>query len=329
MISDLAGEVFGIEDDETFSEVSIKLFRFQAKKNPVYNSFIKNLGIDPSGISNILDIPFLPAEIFKTKKVIVDDLKEKVVFESSGTTGSVPGRHYVVDPLIYERSFIGTFKRFYGDPADFFIAALIPSYTERQNSSLVYMMNTLIGMSGDNNSGFYRDNRELLVKNINNAKSSGFRTLLLGVSYALLDLATDISPDLRGTIVMETGGMKGRRKEITRHELHSILKEGFKVPLIHSEYGMTELLSQAYSPGDGLFYCPPWMKIVIRDPRDPLCVTDRKGITGGINIIDLANIYSCSFISTGDYGRIDETGGFEVTGRFDNADIRGCNLMAD
>jgi phenylacetate-coenzyme A ligase PaaK-like adenylate-forming protein len=329
MISDLTEEVFNIEDDEAFFKASMKIFRFQADNNSVYKSFIMNLGIDPAEITNIRDIPFLPAEVFKTRKVIIDNLEEKIVFESSGTTGSVPGRHFVADPSVYEKSFLSTFRRFYGDPADYFIAALLPSYTERQNSSLVYMMNSLTGMSGDRNSGFYMNDMERLVENISNARASGFRTLLLGVSFALLDLAVDISPDLDGTIVMETGGMKGRRKEITREELHSILKKGLNVQSVHSEYGMTELLSQAYSRGDGLFFCPPWMRPLIRDPRDPLFVTDSKGITGGINIIDLANIFSCSFISTGDYGRIDSSGGFEVRGRFDNADIRGCNLMAD
>jgi hypothetical protein len=230
---------------------------------------------------------------------------------------------------LYERSFNGSFSLFYGDPEDYLIAALLPSYTEREGSSLVYMAEKLIKASRHPRSGFYRDNIPDLIEKINIAKKENKKILLLGVSFALLDLAEQYSPDLSGVTVMETGGMKGRRKEITRQELHSILKEKFNVPAIHSEYGMTELISQAYSKGDGIFYCPPWMKVVIRDPQDPLTSFTETGKTGGINIIDLANINSCSFIATGDLGKINEDGGFEVLGRFDNSDIRGCNLLAE
>jgi len=230
---------------------------------------------------------------------------------------------------IYEESFIRSFRYFYGDPSRYFIAALLPSYTERKNSSLVYMVNGLIKKSIYINSGFYNENPEDLIKNIQDAKLHGRKTLLIGVSFALLDLAEGFAPDLSGTIVMETGGMKGRRKEITRKELHEILTRKFNVPVIHSEYGMTELLSQAYSGGNGIFYSPPWMKILIRDPQDPLAIINEYGKSGGISIIDLANIHSCSFIASGDYGKLNEDGGFEVSGRFDNSDIRGCNLMAE
>jgi hypothetical protein len=252
-----------------------------------------------------------------------------MIFESSRTTGTAPSRHFVHDLKIYEQSFLKAFRYFYGDPSEYFIAALLPSYSERQNSSLIYMIATLIRKSLNRDIGFYGDNLKDLIRNIQKAKSAGQKTFLLGVSFALLDLANTFSPDLSGTIVMETGGMKGRRKEITREELHDILTHKLNVPFIHSEYGMTELMSQAYSGGDGIFYCPPWMKIIIRDPQDPLSIFREYGKTGGINIIDLANIYSCSFISTNDFGKLHEYGGFEVSGRFDNSDIRGCNLMAE
>lgn len=329
MISDLPDLIFGIEDFQSFSKTALRIFRFQAEKNPVYRQFISSLGRTLSGIKEIYDIPFLPVEFFRSQTVLIENLHAATVFETSRTTGEAPGRHFVHDPGLYEKSFLNSFRHFYGEPEEFFIAALLPSYTERQNSSLVYMMNSLIKKSSDSNSGFYNNNPVGLIRNIQKAKDSGIKTFLIGVSFALLDLADDYSPDLSGTIVMETGGMKGRRKEITREELHNRLKLKFKVPVIHSEYGMTELLSQAYSGGDGIFYCPPWMKIIIRDPHDPLAVINECGTTGGINIIDLANIYSCSFIATSDFGKLHEDGGFEVLGRFDDSDIRGCNLMAE
>ncbi|MCX6333419.1 MAG: acyl transferase [Bacteroidia bacterium] len=215
----------------------------------------------------------------------------------------------------------------YGDPSEYMIAALLPSYTERENSSLVYMMDHLIRISTIAGSGFYKNDTLPMISAISAARAQNRKVLLMGVSYALLDLAEQYSPDLHDVIVMETGGMKGRRKEITRMELHSVLKETFNVNAIHSEYGMTELLSQAYSKGDGIFNCPPWMKIMIREPQDPLTLITEPGITGGINIIDMANIHSCSFISTGDLGKLHDDGSFEVLGRIDNSDIRGCNLL--
>jgi hypothetical protein len=228
---------------------------------------------------------------------------------------------------LYKESFLKTFHLFYGKPDDYLIAALLPSYVERKGSSLVYMAECLIRESNYNGSGFYKDNSEELISVIKSAKSEKKRVLLLGVTFALLDLAEKLSPDLSDVIVMETGGMKGRRKELTRTELHSILKEKLNVQSVHSEYGMTELLSQAYSKSDGVFNCPPWMKILIRDPLDPLNIYNEPGVTGGINIIDLANLNSCSFISTGDLGKRHQDDGFEVLGRFDNSDIRGCNLL--
>jgi phenylacetate-coenzyme A ligase PaaK-like adenylate-forming protein len=328
MTGDLPDLIFDLKDSGSFADTALRIFKFQAVNNPVYRHFISSLGRTVSGIRNVYDIPFLPAEFFKSQTVAIENQSFEAVFESSRTTGDTPSRHFVHDLKLYEKSFQNSFRYFYGDPSEYFIAVLLPSYNERQNSSLIYMMNGLIKKSGNRNSGFYDNNPEDLIRTIQMAKNSGQKNLLLGVSFALLDLAGNYSPDLSGTIVMETGGMKGRRKEITREELHEILKLKLNVQSIHSEYGMTELLSQAYSQGNGIFHCPPWMKILIRDPQDPLTVTDEQGRMGGINIIDLANIYSCSFIATSDFGKLHENGGFGISGRFDNSDVRGCNLMA-
>jgi phenylacetate-coenzyme A ligase PaaK-like adenylate-forming protein len=327
MTGALADIIFDLKDPKSFSDTALRIFKFQAEKNPVYRCFISSLGKTVSGIKEINDIPFIPAEFFKNHTVAIENQPFETVFESSRTTGDAPGRHFVHDLKLYEKSFHNSFRYFYGDPSEYFIAALLPSYRERQNSSLIYMMNGLIKESRNRNSGFYDDNQKELIRNLQLAKDSGQKRLLLGVSFALLDLASNFPADLSGTIVMETGGMKGRRKEITREELHEILKSKMNLGSVHSEYGMTELLSQAYSSGNGIFHCPPWMKILIRDPQDPFSVSGEKGMTGGVNIIDLANIYSCSFIATGDFGKINEKGGFGISGRFDNSDIRGCNLM--
>ena len=329
MTDDLPDHIFELSDPSAFSSAALRIFRFQAEGNPVYRQFIMSLGKNADRIENIADIPFIPAEFFKSHTVAIENLQFEAIFESSRTTGTDPGRHFVHDLKLYEKSFLASFRHFYGEPSGYMIAALLPSYSERQNSSLIYMMRGLISESRNKFSGFYNESPADLIKNIQRSKASGQKTFLLGVSFALLDLAGKYAPDLSGTIVMETGGMKGRRKEITREELHEILKLKLNVSEIHSEYGMTELLSQAYSKGNGIFYCPPWMKVLIRDPQDPLTVSAEPGISGGINIIDLANIYSCSFIATGDFGRLYENGGFNVSGRFDNSDIRGCNLMAE
>lgn len=329
MIRELTGRIFDLEDNSSFPETAIKIFRYQAEKNPVYRAFISSLGRSAADVKSITEIPFLPVEFFKSQTVIAENLPAEIVFESSRTTGADPGRHFVHDLAIYETSFLKAFIHFYGEPSEYFMAALLPSYVERKSSSLVYMMNTLIKKSLNKESGFYTDNFADLIRNINKAKSAGQKTFIIGVSFALLDLARTFSPDLSGTIVMETGGMKGRRKEITRMELHEILMQKLNIETVHSEYGMTELMSQAYSMGRGIFYCPPWMKILIRDPHDPLSLINEYDKAGGINIIDLANIYSCSFISTSDFGMLHENGGFEVSGRFDNSDIRGCNLMVE
>jgi hypothetical protein len=329
MNRDLPRSVFSLKNDNQFRSAALEIFSFQAENNLVYREFLGILKRERSLIKDIYSIPFLPAELFKSRKIISGNLPIETVFESSRTSGALPSKHYVHDLKLYETSFMEAFTIFGGKPSDYLIAALLPSYLERSNSSLVYMMNFLIRESGNKDSGFYRDEPGRLAEVIHKAKIEKKKILLFGVSFALLDLAEKYGPDLSGVTVMETGGMKGRRKELTRPELHSILKEKLNVEKIHSEYGMTELLSQAYSQGDGIFHCPPWMKIMIRDPLDPLMVSDEPGITGGINIIDLANYYSCSFLATGDLGRLCKDGGFEILGRFDNSDIRGCNLMAE
>lgn len=328
MTGTLPDSIFEIGDPGSFSSAALDIFRFQAVNNPVYCSFISALGVDPSEIHDIREIPFLPVEFFKSHRVITGNLPAGLVFESSRTTGSEPSRHFVHDPELYRLSWLTSFRHFYGDPSGYVIAALLPSYTERPDSSLVTMMEGLIRESGCVDSGFYEGRTEELAAMLESVRTDGRKKFLMGVSFALLDLATGLSPDLSGTIVMETGGMKGRRKEITRDELHGILTAKLNVPVIHSEYGMTELLSQAYSAGNGIFKCPSWMKILIRDTHDPLDVGDEAGRAGGVNIIDLANYYSCSFIAAGDYGRLHEDGAFEISGRIDNTDIRGCNLMA-
>jgi Acyl-CoA synthetases (AMP-forming)/AMP-acid ligases II len=328
-LQDLQKRVFNIKNLEDFCETALDIFDYQYNNNSVYKNFVNNLHKDRPEINTLYDIPFLPVELFKSHKIITGNLPVVKIFESSGTTVTTRAKHYINNLYLYEESFLRTFKMFYGNPEEYLIAALLPSYIEREGSSLIYMTEYLINKSKNFLSGFYRNNVEDLITTINKAKSEKQKILLLGVSFALLDLAENNSPDLSEVIVMETGGMKGRRKELTRFELHSILKKRLSVPFIHSEYGMTELLSQAYSKMDGIFYCPPWMKIIIRDPMDPLALYKDPVSTGGINIIDLANFNSCSFIATGDLGKLHEDGGFEVLGRFDNSDIRGCNLLVE
>jgi len=330
MINILRDRILNINSENDFTGTSLKVFDYQYNKNTVYQAFTKGLRKNQESIISFAELPFLPVEFFRNHQIITGTDPVRTLFESSGTTGSAnPGRHYVTDLSLYEESFLKSFRIFYGEPEDFIILALLPSYTERTGSSLVYMADKLINMSRNPLSGFYRDKGEDLLRAIKSAKSQNKKILLLGVSFALLDLAEKFSPDLSGVTVMETGGMKGRRKEITRTELHKILTDKLNVSSIHSENGMTELLSQAYSKGDGIFYCPPWMKILIRDPQDPLTIYSEPGKTGGINIIDLANLNSCSFIATQDLGKLHHDGGFEVLGRFDNSDVRGCNLMVE
>jgi len=329
MKPEITSRIFNIKEKDDFLKTTLEVFKYQADKNPVYNLYLKELGNKYNAPERLADIPFLPAGFFRNHKILTGDRPVEMIFQSSGTTGTTASHHYVADLSLYEKSFYSAFSLFYGDPADYIIYALLPSYAERKNSSLVYMVSHLIKATGSSLSRFYKDDYKKLVEDIIRGRDQRKKLLIIGVSHALLDFAETCNPDLSGIIVMETGGMKGRRKEIIRPELHSLLKEKFNLEAIHSEYGMTELLSQAYSSGEGIFRCPPWMKILIRDPRDPLSIITEPGRSGGINIIDLANINSCSLIATDDLGKLHEDGSFEVLGRMDNSDIRGCNLLIE
>lgn len=319
--------IFGIETQGEFESCALETFREQYFGVPVYREFCDHLGKNPTNVKRLGELPFLPIEFFKTHQVLRKGKKPEAVFRSSGTTGSSLSRHSVPDLQVYRESFIKGFERFYGSATGYCILAMLPSYRERPDASLIYMVTELIRQSGHPLSGFTGTKPESLYPILDQLETSSSRVLLLGVSFALLDLATLSPRPLRNTIVMETGGMKGRRKEMVREELHQILCAGFGLQHIHSEYGMTELLSQAYSKGSGIFRCPPWMRVRTRDPEDPLSAVD-LGRTGGIDVIDLANQDSCSFVATQDLGRLYEDGSFEVLGRFDHSDIRGCNLMA-
>lgn len=319
-------DIFGITGPELFNETAIRLFHLHAEKNPVYRGFLENLDLDGKSVESISEIPMLPIGLFKSQKVLLDGASAELTFSSSGTTGGILSQHSVADPALYQRSFIEGFKRVYGDPCNYRVLGLLPSYLERGDSSLVYMVNELIKHSNDEFSGMYLDRLDELASVLKKSEKKSKPTLLIGVSFALLDLSERHPMQLKQTTIIETGGMKGRRKELIRSELHTILQEAFGPEPIHSEYGMTELLSQAWSKGEGVFHCPPWMRVRIRDTRDPFTQL-RPGRTGGIDIIDLANVYSCPFIATQDLGKLNEDGSFEVLGRFDASDIRGCNLM--
>jgi len=317
-------KVFGVNSDN-FTTLALEVFTFQSKFNPVYKEYLAALQIDPSSVSSIEQIPFLPVSFFKTRAVQTTAFEPAAVFESSGTTGTVNSRHVVKDLLLYEASFTKGFEWFYGPVSNWCIIGLLPSYLERKNSSLVYMVEKLVRKSGHPQSGFYLDEFAQLSGVLAELEKQKQQTLLIGVTFALLDFAEQFPQVLQQTIIMETGGMKGRREEMIRAEVHDRLKTAFQLPAIHSEYGMTELLSQAYSKGEGIFFCPPWMKLLVRDEEDPFVVN--KAGKGTINIIDLANIYSCSFIATDDVGKIYPDGSFEVLGRIDGSDLRGCSLM--
>jgi len=318
---------FNISDLET---IAPEVFRFQYRENQVYQSFVDALKINPQTVSNITEIPFLPVRFFKSHTVTTTDFTPEAVFESSGTTQTINSRHYIRDLSIYTRSFTKAFELFYGHPSDWYIIGLLPSYLERKHSSLVVMVDELIRQSQHTDSGFYLYEQERLAATLQRLEQQRQKILLIGVTFALLDFAEKFPMPLRSATIMETGGMKGRRHEMTREEVHEILKNAFHLDNIHAEYGMTELLSQAYSKGSGRFCCPPWMKVLIRDTEDPLNVS-REGVsplTGALNIIDLANIYSCSFIAIEDAGKLYPDSSFEVLGRIDNSDIRGCSLLA-
>lgn len=319
-------QVFSIDNHQAFTDTALQVFKYQAENCTVYRDFIAGLNIDPAKVEAIEKIPFLPVEFFKSHRVLSTESEPEVTFTSSGTTGMITSSHLVTDVSWYVDSFRKAFKLFYGDVEQYTILALLPAYLEREGSSLIYMADDLIKQSNNPDSGFYLYNHEELYHQLKKQQEAQKPTLLIGVTFALLDFVERYQIDFPKLIVMETGGMKGRRKEMIRQELHQQLCEGFGVRAIHSEYGMTELLSQAYSKGEGIFYCPPWMKILTRDPNDPLEILQNNK-TGGVNIIDLANINSCSFIATKDLGRVYDDDTFEVLGRFDNSDIRGCNLL--
>lgn len=325
MSCEFEDKVFKV-DAERFGELCLGLFRFQVKYNPVYHDFVSALKVNPDQIKRIEDIPFLPIQFFKSHPVMTTEYEPADWFESSGTTQTINSKHFLKDKTIYRNSYLEGFRKFYGEPEDWVIIGLLPSYLERQHSSLVVMVNELIRLSGKKESGFYLYEHQQLSEILEQLEKDGRKTLLIGVSFGLLDFAEAHPVKLQHTVVMETGGMKGRRKEMIRAELHEVLGTAFGLKNIHSEYGMTELLSQAYSKENGLFETPPWMKILLREEDDPLRVSALEG-SGLINVIDLANIYSCAFIATEDVGRIHKDGRFEVLGRADNSDIRGCSLL--
>jgi len=319
--------IFNIVSEKEFLELSLSIFNYQASKNPVYNRWIELLKIDPAKVKTLEQIPFLPIEFFKKQEVVTSAIDQNTIkFTSSATTSQTPSTHFVNDISVYEKSFLKGFALFYGSPSEYCILALLPNYLQRSGSSLVYMCDKLIALSKHPFSGFFLDNVDELILKINELKKAKQKVILIGVSYALMDLS-DKGLELDDNfIVMETGGMKGTRKELLKPQLHSYLKNGFKINNIHSEYGMTELLSQAYSLGNEEFVAPPWMRFLIREVDDPL-KTRNDNKTGGINVIDLANVNSCAFIATKDLGKINTNGKLELMGRYDNSDVRGCNLM--
>lgn len=322
----LTERIFNITGKAEFSRLALDIFRFQARENEIYRTFVEALNVFPGTVTQLDQIPFMPVEFFKNHHVASTAFVPQIVFSSSGTTGMERSSHPVKEVAIYEESFVKGFEHFYGPVKDYTILALLPSYLEREGSSLIYMVDELIKRTETSDSGYYLYEHEQLYRMLLRLKTEKRKVLLIGVTYALLDLIEKYTIDFPDLIVMETGGMKGKRKEIIRDELHELLCKGFGVLKIHSEYGMTELLSQAYSMGDGIFACPPWLSILTRDVNDPLSWA-KPGTTGGVNIIDLANIHSCAFIATQDLGKVHTDGTFEIAGRFDNSDIRGCNLL--
>ena len=321
-----ASDIFSISNQKQFEKIALKVFRFQYEHNEVYHQFCNHLNTNVTAVKSLSQIPFLPIQFFKSHVVVSNKNPIQVTFSSSGTTGNSTSKHLVTNLSVYETSYRNGFSQFYGNIEDYTILALLPSYLERTGSSLIYMVEDLIQLSKNPDSGFYLHNHKELIDKLVTLDNSGRNVILIGVTYALLDLIEKNKIQLQNTIIMETGGMKGRRKEMIREELHHQLCDGFGVSAIHSEYGMTELLSQAYSLGNGVFECPAWMQILVRDTEDALSYIG-TGKTGGINVIDLANLHSCSFIATQDLGKKNPNNSFEVLGRFDHSDIRGCNLM--
>lgn len=319
-------DIFNISNPKKFEKIALKVFRFQYENNLVYKEFCNLMNTNVQEVKSLQQIPFLPIQFFKSHTIISNENPIQETFTSSGTTGIINSRHCVTDISLYEESYQKGFTQFYGNIEDYVILALLPSYLEREGSSLIYMVKDLIEKTNNPESGFYLHNHDALIEKLIALEKTNQNIILIGVTYALLDLIEKHQFHLKNTFIMETGGMKGKRKEMIREELHEQLCSGFGVSAIHSEYGMTELLSQAYSLGEGLFECPSWMQILIRDTEDALTYIE-NGKTGGINVIDLANINSCSFIATQDLGKKNPNNSFEVLGRFDNSDIRGCNLM--
>ena len=317
--------IFSLQDNG-LEAAALELFRYQYRENDLYRAYTDALHIAPASVKSILEIPYLPIQFFKSHTVVSGTFEPELLFESSGTTQTINSRHLVKESAIYTRSFMTAFEQFYGPVDDYVILGLLPSYLERQHSSLVRMVQEMVTRSGHPESGFYLYEHDKLYHQLRALEARGQRVLLIGVTFGLLDFAEQYTLDLRHTIVMETGGMKGRREEWTRQEVHAFLQERLGASVIHAEYGMTELLSQAYSKGNGLFATPPWMKILLRDENDPFQLSTGKG-AGVINVIDLANIYSCAFTATEDIGRIHANGLFEVLGRLDHSALRGCSLM--
>ena len=319
-----ADKIFNV-DDKNFEQIAFEVFQFQYINNNIYKSYCDLLKKTPSNIGDISGIPFLPISFFKSHSVMCTKKYDKV-FHSSGTTNENLSKHYVSDIHIYEQSFLKNFIDNYGDPKDYVILGLLPNYMENENSSLIYMVNNLIKLSESNDSGFFLKEYDFIIEKIKSLARENKKIILVGVSYALLDLTESKNLNFENTIILETGGMKGRRREMIKKELHETLKERTGLKKIHSEYGMTELLSQAYSKGDGIFSCPNWMRVFIRDINDPYFLYSNNK-SGGINIIDLANVNSCSFIATEDMGSLHKNGSFEIMGRIDHSDTRGCNLL--
>lgn len=311
---------------EDFQQKSLEIFRFQAENNPIYRGFIKHLGINPNKVTELEKIPFLPIDFFKDFEILTLKKPIEKVFTSSGTTGMIPSKHFVYDLSLYHSQLEKSFEFFYGNFNDYVILPLLPAYAERQGSSLIEMVDFWMQKTGQQNREYFLYDHEKLAEQLRQYQLSPKKVILIGVSFALLDFAENYKMNLSDCIIIETGGMKGRKAEMTRNELHEILKNAFSTSEIQSEYGMTELLSQAYAKESGLFESPPWMKILLRDPEDPFSYV-KQGKSGGINVIDFANINSCSFIATEDLGRFHTENKLEILGRFDNSDVRGCNLM--
>lgn len=322
MIQPDVDRIFSVADEDSFRHEALALFRFQAERCEPYRQYLDLIGANADEVREVEQIPFLPIGLFKSHEIYCGTTPPEQIFTSSSTGGGVPSHHAMADLTIYERAFRGAFRNFYGDASEWSIYGLLPSYLERKGSSLIYMVDRLIADAGGHG-GFYLNDYKRLIADI---KADTRPKILLGVTYALLDLAEQFAPDLHDVVVMETGGMKGHREELPKEELHRVLCNAFNVNAIHSEYGMAELTSQAYSKGQNRFYTPSWMRVLTRDLNDPFRILS-TGQRGGINIIDLGNVYSCAFIQTEDAGRVFADGSFEIAGRIDKSEIRGCNLL--